>query len=72
MATAGKPLPETPPSPSNVGTSEHDDGLLAFASVRRRLFGIASLTACSEVRRKPRISCKTFGCGGSSPQIAAP
>jgi RNA polymerase sigma-70 factor, ECF subfamily len=41
MATAGKPLPQTPPSPSNVATSEHDDGLLAFASVSRRLFGIA-------------------------------
>src|SRR5882724_1305576 len=27
----------------------------------------ASLTACSEVQRKPRMSCKTFGCGGSPP-----
>src|ERR1700745_460635 len=27
----------------------------------------ASPTACSEVRRRPRMSCKTFGCGGSLP-----
>src|SRR6267143_1528313 len=25
----------------------------------------ASPTACSEVRRSPRMSCKAFGCGGS-------
>src|SRR5258705_404523 len=25
----------------------------------------ASPTACSEVRRRPRMSCKAFGCGGS-------
>jgi len=41
MATAGKPLPQTPPSLRDVATGEHDDGLLAFAPVRRRLFGIA-------------------------------
>jgi RNA polymerase sigma-70 factor (ECF subfamily) len=41
MATAGKPLPQTPPSPRDVATGEHDDGLLAFARVRPRLFGIA-------------------------------
>jgi RNA polymerase sigma-70 factor (ECF subfamily) len=41
MATAGKPLPQTPPSPRDVATGEHDDGLLAFAPVRPRLFGIA-------------------------------
>ena len=41
MATAGKPLPQTPPSLRDVATGEHDDGLLAFAPVRPRLFGIA-------------------------------
>ena len=41
MATAGKPLPQTPPSPRDVATGEQDDGLLAFAPVRPRLFGIA-------------------------------
>jgi len=41
MATAGKPLPETPPSLRDVATGEHDDGLLAFTPVRPRLFGIA-------------------------------
>ena len=41
MATAGKPLPQAPPPLHGVGTGEHDDGLLAFAPVRPRLFGIA-------------------------------
>jgi RNA polymerase sigma-70 factor (TIGR02957 family) len=41
MATAGKPLPQTPPSLRAVATGEHDDGLSAFAPVRPRLFGIA-------------------------------
>jgi RNA polymerase sigma-70 factor (TIGR02957 family) len=41
MATAGKPLPQTPPSLRDAATDEHDDGLLAFAPVRPRLFGIA-------------------------------
>jgi len=41
MATAGKPLPQTPPSLHDVATGEHDDGLSAFAPVRPRLFGIA-------------------------------
>jgi len=41
MATAGKSLPETPPSLRDVATGEHDDGLLAFTPVRPRLFGIA-------------------------------
>ncbi len=41
MATAGKPLPPTPPPLRDVETSEHDDGLSAFAPVRPRLFGIA-------------------------------
>src|SRR6516162_9656442 len=41
MATAGKPLARTPPSLRDVATGEQDDGLLAFAPVRPRLFGIA-------------------------------
>jgi len=42
MATAGKSLPETPSSVRfELKTSEHDDGLSAFAPVRPRLFGIA-------------------------------
>ena len=41
MATAGKPLPPTPPPRRHVETGEHDDGLSAFAPVRPRLFGIA-------------------------------
>jgi RNA polymerase sigma-70 factor, ECF subfamily len=42
MATVGKPLPQTPSSLRfDVKTSEHDDGLSAFAPVRPRLFGIA-------------------------------
>jgi RNA polymerase sigma-70 factor (TIGR02957 family) len=41
MATAGKPLPPTPPALRGVATGEHDDGLSAFAPVRPRLFGIA-------------------------------
>jgi RNA polymerase sigma-70 factor (TIGR02957 family) len=41
MATAGKPLPETPPRVRGSETGEHDDGLLAFFNVRPRLFGIA-------------------------------
>ena len=41
MATAGKPLPQTPPPLRDVATDEHDDGLSAFAPVRPRLFGIA-------------------------------
>ena len=41
MATAGKPLPETPPPVRDSETGEHDDGLLAFFNVRPRLFGIA-------------------------------
>src|SRR5499425_2544364 len=39
MATAGKPLAQTPVRDAEA--SEHDDGLLAFAPVRPRLFGIA-------------------------------
>jgi RNA polymerase sigma-70 factor (ECF subfamily) len=41
MATAGKPLARTLPSLRDVATGEQDDGLLAFAPVRPRLFGIA-------------------------------
>ena len=41
MATAGKPLPQAPPPLRGLETGEHDDGLLAFAAVRPRLFGIA-------------------------------
>jgi len=41
MATAGKPLPQTPPSLRDVATGEYDDGLSVFAPVRPRLFGIA-------------------------------
>src|SRR5499425_1496552 len=41
MATAGKPLPQAPLPIRDVETGEHDDGLLAFAPVRPRLFGIA-------------------------------
>ena len=42
MATAGKPLLQTPLPPHlDIVTDEHDDGLSAFARVRRRLFGIA-------------------------------
>ena len=41
MPMAGKPLPPTPPPLRDVETSEHDDGLSAFAPVRPRLFGIA-------------------------------
>jgi RNA polymerase sigma-70 factor (TIGR02957 family) len=41
MATAGKPLPQTPPPLRDVETGEHDGGLLAFVPVRPRLFGIA-------------------------------
>jgi len=41
MATAGKPLPQAPPPLGNVETGADDDGLLAFAPVRPRLFGIA-------------------------------
>jgi RNA polymerase sigma-70 factor, ECF subfamily len=39
---AEEPLPQTPPSVRlDVATREYDDGLLAFAPVRPRLFGIA-------------------------------
>lgn len=42
MATAGEPLAQSVPSPRfDVETSEHDDGLSAFFSVRPRLFSIA-------------------------------
>ena len=41
MATAGKPLSQGPPPLREVDSGEHDDGLLAFAPVRPRLFGIA-------------------------------
>ena len=41
MATVGKPLPQAPPAFGDVETGERDDGLLAFAPVRPRLFGIA-------------------------------
>ena len=42
MATAGEPLSQTASSPHlDIVTGEHDDGLSAFARVRRRLFGIA-------------------------------
>src|SRR5262249_11767151 len=41
MATAGKPLPQAPLPIRDEETGEHDDGLLAFAPVRPRLFGIA-------------------------------
>jgi RNA polymerase sigma factor (sigma-70 family) len=42
MATAGEPRPQTASSLRlHVVTGEHDDGLSAFAPVRRRLFGIA-------------------------------
>src|SRR5262249_37729916 len=41
MATAGKPLSQAPPPIGDGGTDVPDDGLLAFAPVRPRLFGIA-------------------------------
>jgi len=41
MATPGKPLPQTPAPLRDLETGEHDDGLLAFAPLRPRLFGIA-------------------------------
>ena len=42
MATAGKPLPQTPPSVRlEAVTGEHDEALLTFFNVRPRLFGIA-------------------------------
>src|SRR6202047_1541317 len=42
IAMAEQPLSETPsPACLNAETSEHDDGLSAFAGVRPRLFGIA-------------------------------
>ena len=41
MATAGKPLPQTPQSLRDVAAGEQDDGLSVFAAVRPRLFGIA-------------------------------
>ncbi|HKW75053.1 MAG TPA: sigma-70 family RNA polymerase sigma factor [Terriglobales bacterium] len=42
MATAAAPQPQTASSLHfDVGSSEHNDGLSAFANVRRRLFGIA-------------------------------
>lgn len=42
MATAGEPLSQTGSSLGfTLETSEHDDGLTAFAQVRPRLFGIA-------------------------------
>lgn len=42
MATAGECLPQTASSfPFEIRASEHADGLLAFATVRPRLFGIA-------------------------------
>ena len=42
MATAGECLPQTASSfPFEIQTSEHADGLFAFATVRPRLFGIA-------------------------------
>src|SRR5215470_18020852 len=66
MATAGKPLPQAPLPIRDVETGEHDDGLLAFAPVRPRLFGIAYRMLGSA--GKPKMSCKTYGCGGS-PQI---
>src|SRR5215469_16152494 len=49
--------------PADAEMGKYDDGLSAFVRVRARLFGIA--TACLEVRRKPTMLCKTFGCGGS-------
>jgi hypothetical protein len=66
MATAGKPLPQTPPPLRDVATGEHDDGLLAFVPVRSRLFGIAYRMLGSAAEAE--MSCKTYGCGGS-PQI---
>ena len=60
-------MAEEPQTPSFIrlgaGTGEHDDDLLAFAPVRPRLFGIAY--PMLEVRRKPRMSPKTFGCRGN-------
>src|ERR1700736_3823871 len=42
IAMAEEPLPQIPSSLRiDVETGEHDDGLLAFLSVRPRLFGIA-------------------------------
>jgi RNA polymerase sigma factor (sigma-70 family) len=42
MATAGECLPQTASSfPFEIAASEHADGVLAFAAVRPRLFGIA-------------------------------
>jgi RNA polymerase sigma-70 factor (TIGR02957 family) len=41
MATAGKILSQDRPPLRQVDTGEHDDGLLAFAPMRPRLFGIA-------------------------------
>lgn len=42
IAMAEEPLPQPPPSLRfDAETGEHDDGLSAFAPVRRRLFGIA-------------------------------
>ena len=41
MATALKPLPQTPPPLHDSQTGGHEDGLLAFAPMRPRLFGIA-------------------------------
>src|ERR1700736_3798958 len=42
IAMAEEPLPQIPSSLRiDVETGEHDDGLLAFVSVRPRLFGIA-------------------------------
>jgi RNA polymerase sigma factor (sigma-70 family) len=43
MATVGTPVPQTASSLQfDMETSEHDDGLSAFAAVRPRLFGIAN------------------------------
>ena len=56
-----------PPSASSLRSGlemgEYDNGLSVFAECVRVCS--ASLTACLEVRRKPTISCKTFGCAGS-------
>src|SRR5262249_34103975 len=43
---------------------------MVFQLLRRYVHDCsASLIACSEARRKPKTSCKTFGCVGSSLRI---
>jgi hypothetical protein len=55
---------QTPPSSRfGVETGEQDDGLLTFFDLRPRLYGIAYRMLGTAAER--RISCKTFGCGGS-------